>query len=126
MHSLPDILENMKQNLLSKRSKKTAWKIIKEYFSFFGLETIREELWILTKGAITNDLVDQSEKGEDRYDLIFHYEFLVLFTDAVNVLNDKRKKKQKQPDYLPASNKIKSQKNEAKITAAAREPKGSA
>lgn len=37
MHSLPDILENMKQNLLSKRSKKTAWKIIKEYFSFFWI-----------------------------------------------------------------------------------------
>lgn len=41
MHSLPDYLENMKQNLLNKRSKKAAWKIINEYFSFMGLETIR-------------------------------------------------------------------------------------
>lgn len=95
MHSLPDHLENMKQKLLNKRSKKAAWKIIAEYFSFMGLETIREELWILTKGTITNDLMDQSEKGMDRHNLIFGYEFLVLFFDAVKLLHDKREQKHK-------------------------------
>lgn len=96
MHSLPDYLENMKQELRNKGSKKAAWKIINEYFSFMGLESIREELWILTKGTITNDLMDQSEKGIDRHNLIFGYEFLVLFFDTVKVLHDKWKKKRKQ------------------------------
>lgn len=89
MHSLPDYLEGMKRKLLNKGSKKAAWSIIDEYFHFMGIEVIKEELWILTKGTITNDLMEQSEKGMDRHDLIFGYEFLVLFIDAVKVLHDK-------------------------------------
>ena len=61
-----------------------------------GMESIREELWILTKGTITNDLMEQSEKGKDRHDLIFGYEFLVLFFEAVKVLHDKWENKEKQ------------------------------
>ncbi len=96
MHSLPDYLENMKDELLSKGSKKAAWSIINKYFHFMGIETIREELWILTKGTITNDLMEQSEKGMDRHNLIFGYEFLVLFFDAVKVLHDKREHREQQ------------------------------
>lgn len=96
MHSLPDYLEDMKQKLYSKGSKKAAWNIIDEYFHFMGVEGIREELWILTKGTITNDLMEQSEKGTDRHNLIFGYELLVLFFDAVKVLHDKWEQKQKQ------------------------------
>jgi len=95
MHSLPDFLEEMKQKLQAKRSKKAAWKIIDEYFGFMELESIKEELWILTKGTITNDLMEQSEKGMDRHNLIFGYEFLLLFFDAVNLLYAKREKKNK-------------------------------
>lgn len=95
MHSLPDYLENMKQELRNKGNKKAAWAIIDEYFSFMGIETIKEELWILTKGTITNDLMDQSEKGIDRHNLIFGYEFLLLFFEAVKVLHGKREHKQK-------------------------------
>ena len=98
MHSLPTYLENMKQRLLSEQSTGAAWSIIDEYLHFMGLETIKEELWILTKGTLTNDLMDQSQKGMDRHDLIFGYEFLVLFFDAVKVLHtqweqEKEKKK---------------------------------
>ena len=91
MHSLPDYLEDMKQMLLNKQSKKSAWSIIDEYFHFMGIESIREELWILTKGTITNDLMDQSDTGLSRHNLIFGYEFLVMFIDAVKLLHDKRK-----------------------------------
>ena len=108
MHSLPAYLENMKQELLNVGSKKAAWAIINEYFHFMGMEGIREELWILTKGTITNDLMEQSEKGIGRHDLIFGYEFLILFFDAVKVLNDKREKKQKQTNYLPRRKRVSS------------------
>ena len=96
MHSLPEHLERMKQALLLKKNKKAAWTVIDEYFHFIGIESIKEELWILTKGAITNDLMDQSKKGVDRHNLIFGYEFLLLFFDAVKVLHDKREHKQKE------------------------------
>ncbi len=86
MHSQPTYLQRMKEALRQKKSKKAARAVIHEYFSFMGLEGIREELWILTKGAITNDLVEQSDNGKDRHDLIFGYEFLLLFVDAVWVL----------------------------------------
>src|SRR5882672_5978066 len=96
MHSLPAYLEDMKQNLLEKGDKKAAWHIIDEYFHFMGIESIREELWILTKGTITNDLMEQSEKGIDRHNLIFGYEFLLLFFEAVNVLYVKQEAKRKE------------------------------
>ena len=88
MHSLPEHLERMKQALLHKKNKKAAWTVINEYFHFIGIESIKEELWILTKSAITNDLMDQSKKGADRHNLIFGYELLLLFFDAVKVLHD--------------------------------------
>ena len=44
-----------------------------------------------------NDLVDQLEKGADRHNLIFGYEFLLLFLDAVKLLHDKWEVKQNQP-----------------------------
>ena len=96
MHSLPEHLEHIKQTLLHKKNKKAAWAVIDEYFHFIGVESIKEELWILTKGAITNDLMDQSKKGADRHNLIFGYEFLLLFFDAVKVLHEKREHKQKE------------------------------
>jgi len=60
------------------------------------IEEIKEELWILTKGTITNDLMEQAEKGIDRHNLIFSYEFLMLFLDAVKVLHNKWEHNQKQ------------------------------
>ena len=96
MHSLPEHLQRMKQALLHKKNKKAAWTVINEYFHFIGIESIKEELWILTKGTITNDLMDQSKNGKDRHNLIFGYEFLLLFFDAVKVLHDKREHKQKE------------------------------
>jgi len=32
--------------------------------------SIKEALWMLTKGAITNDLMGQSKKGADRHNLV--------------------------------------------------------
>lgn len=88
MHSLPDYLEDLKERLLSERSTTTAWKIVDEYFLFMKPERIKEELWVLTKGAITNDLLESSRKGSDRFNLIFGYEFMMLFVDAVKVLHE--------------------------------------
>lgn len=93
MHSLPKYLENRKQTLLNKGGKKAAWDIINEYFQYTTIESIKEELWLLTKSTITNDLVEQAEDGADRHNLIFGYEFLVLLLEAVHQLYQIRKEK---------------------------------
>lgn len=92
MHSLPDYIEDLKQELHQKGTKKAAWAIIEQYFGQMEIESIKEELWVLTKGTITNDLMEQSQKGLHRLNLIDNYEILILFVDAVKVLHDKREK----------------------------------
>lgn len=90
MHTLPGYLQNLKQRLLKEKSESAAWAVIDEYFHYISLESIKEELWILTKGTITNDLMDQSDIGVGRHDLIFGYEFQVLVMEAVHQLYDIR------------------------------------
>ena len=94
MHSLPAYLENLQQTLHSRQSKKAAWDIIDEYFHFIKPGDCKKELWILTKGAITNNLIEEADTGAKRHDLIFGYEFLCLFVDAVHLLHSKRQPKQ--------------------------------
>lgn len=65
MNSVPDYLHQMKDKLLQKGSEKAAWRIVDAYFHFMGIGCLKEELWILKKGNITNDLMEQSEKGID-------------------------------------------------------------
>lgn len=92
MNALPNQLERLRQKLLTEKSNDAAWNIIDEYFSFMGMDTIKQELWILTKGTLTNDLMEQNEKGLDRHNIIFGYEFLLLFLDAVKTLHEARPK----------------------------------
>ncbi|GAA4300622.1 hypothetical protein [Compostibacter hankyongensis] len=91
MHSLPKDLEEMRQELLKEKNKEAAWAIIKEYFQFISIAETKKELWVLTKGALTNDLVEESEEGTTRHDLIFGYEFLILLLEAVHVLYQAKK-----------------------------------
>lgn len=94
MHSLPAYLQNLHQTLLSRQSKKAAWDIIDEYFQCMKPEDSKKELWVLTKGAITNDLLEEADTGAKRQDLIFGYEFFCLFIDAIHLLHTKRQQKQ--------------------------------
>lgn len=84
MNSLPGKLANLQTRLRREQSPEAAWAIIDEYFSCNGPDGIREELWIMAKGAITNDLV--ADSAACRHELLFGYEFLQLMVDAVGVL----------------------------------------
>ncbi len=94
MYSLPKYLERKRRTLVKKGSKKAAWDIVHEYFTYAPLEDIKEELWVLTKGTITNDLMHQAAEGVDRHNLIFGHEFLKMFLDAVYRLYEIRKEKE--------------------------------
>lgn len=84
MNSLPTTLAKMQQRLRREQSPEAAWAIIDEYFSCNGPDGIKEELWIMAKGAITNDLV--ADSAASRHELLFGYEFLQLTLEAMGLL----------------------------------------
>jgi hypothetical protein len=84
MNSLPTTLAKMQVRLREEQSPEAAWAIIEEYFSCNGPDTIRQELWIMAKGAITNDLV--ADTAASRHELLFGYEFLELTLEAMGLL----------------------------------------
>jgi len=92
MSTLPEILSNLRQELLDKQTKQSAWNIIEEYFNFFGLEDVHNELWLLTAATVTNDELQPSQNGKDRQNLIFFFEYTKMFFEAAHLLNNKHKK----------------------------------
>lgn len=66
-----------------------AWNTIKEFFRTFGANDVAEELWATTKRALTNE--HDETPAADRSNMIFLYEELKIFINAVNTLHQKRK-----------------------------------
>jgi hypothetical protein len=93
MTLLPEILAQLHQELAANQTKESAWKIIDEYFSFFGLEDVHHELWLLTAGTLTNEEMQPSQKAIDRRNLIFFFEYTKMFFEAVQLLHNKHKRK---------------------------------
>lgn len=91
MTTLSKTLMDLQENLGKQQTKEAAWDVIQEYFSFFDISSIQDELWALTVGTLTNDEMKQSEKGRDRHDLIFFFEYTKLFFEAAWVLNERTK-----------------------------------
>jgi hypothetical protein len=89
MSALPPKLENWRLELRQSPNAETARQVIAEYFSFFGMEKAKEELWLLTFGTITNDEVEQVKNGRDRADLLFYYEFTGMMMEATRYLHGK-------------------------------------
>ena len=87
MTLLPEILTDLRQELAATQTKESAWNIIDEYFQFFGLEDVHNELWLLTAGTLTNDEMQPSQNGIDRHNLIFFFEYTKMFFEAVHLLH---------------------------------------
>jgi len=81
-----------RQELVAKQTKESAWDIIDEYFSFFDMNEIHNELWLLIAGTLTNDEMEPSQKPIDRSNLIFFFEYTRMFFEAVQVLHNYTKK----------------------------------
>ena len=92
MNILPETLSSLHQELTEKQTKESAWDIIDEYFHSFGLEEIYNELWLLTAGTLTNEETQFSQKAIDRSNVIFFFEYTMLFFEAVQLLYNKHKK----------------------------------
>jgi hypothetical protein len=94
MSALPPFLIKLQQQLKEKQTRQSAQGIINEYLSFFTEDSINKELWMLTVGALTNDVMEV-EKASDRNDIIFFYEYTKMFYEAIFLLYNKRKRSKK-------------------------------
>lgn len=84
--TLPQTLSELRNNLAHQPTPEAAWEIIKEYFFCFGTESVQSEMWQLLSGTLTNAELKQFKKAEQRHNLVFFYEFTLLFTQAVHQL----------------------------------------
>lgn len=85
--TLPQALFELYQNLEQHQTSEAAWAIVKEYFFFFGSGAgVRDDMWQLLSGTLTNKEIPNLKKAVDRHNLIFFYEFTLMFIDAVNHL----------------------------------------
>ena len=83
MSLLPVPLSTWQKALQCKPDCTVAKEIIAEYFSFFGLQKAKEELWLLTAATLTNEEVEQCKTANARADLLFYYEVTKRCMEAV-------------------------------------------
>jgi hypothetical protein len=86
MNTLPASLANLRQHLQQAPAPAAAWAIVEEYFHFIKPAGFQQQLWVLTVGLLTNDEMQQAEKGRQRHDIIFFFEFTLAFAEAVHYL----------------------------------------
>lgn len=88
---MPPEIQDMRQELSHAANKEDAQKaataIVKEYISYFGVNGVRNDMWVLLSGTLGQADVNYMAKAVERYNLFFFYEFTLLFMDAVNVLH---------------------------------------
>ncbi|HEV7332528.1 MAG TPA: hypothetical protein VGN63_15930 [Flavisolibacter sp.] len=90
MSALPEKLISFQRNLHQEESKAAAWAIIHDYFTFFNREEWRQDLWQMLVGTLTSEQMDKLEKGIDRHNLFFFYEYTTLLLEAVSLLRNKQ------------------------------------
>lgn len=95
MSALPECLISLREQLEDEPSKTNAWKVINDYLKFFHVEGVQNDLWLMLVGALTSDETDRLETGRQKHDLIFFYEYTLMFVNAVAVLKEKRAHKGK-------------------------------
>ncbi len=83
MSLLPSPLSNWQKELKENPGSTVAPEVIAEYFSFFGLQKAKEELWLLTAATLASDEAEPSNTAGGRANLLFYYEFTKLFMEAV-------------------------------------------
>ncbi len=87
MSLLPYPLSTWQQTLQENPSSPVALEIIEEYFSFFGLQKAKEELWLLTTATLTSEEVEHYNSAGGRANLLFYFEFTKMFMEAVHSLH---------------------------------------
>jgi hypothetical protein len=106
MSSLPGMILNLKQNLENDPSKASSWGIIDDYFNFFGKEEWKKDLWLLLVGTLTSDEMFHLQKGIDRHNLFFFYEYTTLVLEATQNLHQHHNKKSRKQNGTNKNNNL--------------------
>jgi hypothetical protein len=80
---------------LTEEERQDPYSVLDDFFSCFHLQDMREMLWDWLVAAMSSES-GQYSTGYARSNLVFVYEKLELFIEAVQVINKRRKKRQKQ------------------------------
>jgi hypothetical protein len=92
MSTLPGILKQLHEQFTAMPKETTAQKIMEQYFGYINATQVQEQLWELTHGTITNNLLKDTQTAAHRHNLIFFYEYTSLFINAVYFLQGKTAK----------------------------------
>jgi len=92
MSTLPGILKELHEQFTAIPQEGTAQKIMQQYFGYINATQVQEQLWELAHGAITNELLTDTQTAADRHNIIFFYEYTSLFINAVYFLHGKTAK----------------------------------
>jgi hypothetical protein len=84
------MIRKMQARLMYSHTEKTAWKIVDNYFRFFDLKSFEEEFYDMLVGALSSNEIQKSEKGRDRYNFIFFYEYTKLLVAAIKLLHERK------------------------------------
>jgi hypothetical protein len=90
------------KSLSTKADKQTAWRVIQEFFRLFDEKEPQELLWFMLTAALRSD--NEEIEARHRGNMIFFYEYSVVFFKAVRLLSEEHtpkptlpKKKRKIP-----------------------------
>jgi hypothetical protein len=74
------------KDLSTKADKQSAWRVIKEFFRLFDEKEPQELLWFMLTTALRAD--NEEIEARHRGNMIFFYEYSVVFFKAVRVLSE--------------------------------------
>ena len=88
---LPQALQDLYARFCQQPGSETASLLVKEYFACFGGDTISRELWRMLAGTLSDPRMPQLQKGIQRHNLLFFYEFTLIFMEAAELLSREEK-----------------------------------
>jgi hypothetical protein len=107
MHTLEGLpMWDYYKNLLTTPDKGNALRVINEFFRLFGEKDPQEQLWYILTTALRSE--NEEIEARHRGNMIFFYEYSVVFFKAVKILAETEapkatgKKKAKKPENKPS------------------------
>lgn len=83
---LPETLQELYDNFQQQHNSEAARALIQEYFFCFKRETVNKELWRMLAGLLSDPKMPHLKKGVQRHNLLFFYEFTLIFMEAAELL----------------------------------------
>ena len=84
---LMNLFEHMQQLAAEPSGHKAALAVVEEYYNFFGPTGMRKDMWLLYSAAMCSRHLPGLQDSDERYNVLFFYEFTLMLLDAVYLLH---------------------------------------